>query len=188
MVLKGIKKSTFMKAILPGLFAFLLFFSGTSSFTIEGYKPVYIPEAQAKTIKALPPQEMVTQGKIYIKDHYIFIGDVNLGVHVYDNSDPRNPQNIGFLQVYGNHDISIKENILYADNLTDLVAIDISDLNSPREVERIEGVYKLLNQQYPENMPWGTYFECVDPSKGFVAGWVKTTLTDPDCWTTYESF
>ncbi len=174
-----------MKTILLGLVAFILFFSGSSSYTIEGYKPVYIPESEAKIIKALPPQEMAAQGKIYIKNQYIFIGDVNLGVHVFDNSDPKNPQKLLFLQIYGNHDISIKGNILYADNLSDLVAIDITDMQSPKEVKRLEGVYKLLNQEYPENMPRGTYFECVDTSKGFVAGWIPATLTDPDCWTAY---
>lgn len=174
-----------MKKAILGLSLFLLFFSGKSSFTVEGFKPIYIPESEAKVIKALPPQEMTIQGKIYIKDQYIFIGDVNLGVHVFDNSDPKNPEKIKFLQIYGNHDISIKGNMLYADNLTDLVTIDISDLNNPKEVKRIEGVYKLLSQHYPENVSWGTYFECVDPEKGFVVGWEPTTLTQPECWTTY---
>ena len=174
-----------MRKLFLVLFLFLLFFSGTSSFTIEGYKPIYIPETEAKIIKAVPPQEMDTQGKIYIKDHYIFVGDINLGVHVFDNTDPLNPKKILFYQIYGNHDISIKGNIMYADNLQDLVAINISDMNNPVEVKRVPGVYKLLNQHYPENVSWGTYFECVDPSKGFVAGWTKTTLTDPQCWTSY---
>jgi len=177
-----------MKKLLLIFMVFLLFFSGTSSYTVEGFKPVYIPEAEAKTIKTLPPQDMVIQGKIYIKDHYIFVGDVNLGVHVIDNTDPRTPRKIAFIQIYGNHDISIKDNILYADNLQDLVAVDISDLNNPVEVKRIEGVYELLNQHYPENVNGGTYFECVDPSKGIVAGWVPATLTDPDCWTAYNYF
>lgn len=174
-----------MRPFFIGFLFFLLFFSGTSSFIVEGFKPVYISENEAKVIRKLPPQDISAQGKIYIKDHYIFIGDVNLGVHVFDNTDPSNPQKIAFIQIYGNHDISIKDNIMYADNFQDLVAIDISDLNNPLEIKRIPGVYKLLNQHYPEGAPWGTYFECVDPQKGFVAGWVRTTLTDPDCWTSY---
>jgi hypothetical protein len=66
-----------MKKLLLALFVFLLFFSGTSTYTVEGFKPVYIPEAEAKIIKTLPPQDMAVQGKIYIKDTFIFVGDVN---------------------------------------------------------------------------------------------------------------
>ena len=174
-----------MKKLLFIFLLFLLFFSGTSSFTVEGFKPVYIPESEAKEIKVFPPREVSVQGKIYIKDNLIFVGDVNLGVHVIDNTDPRNPKKTAFIQIYGNHDISIKDNIMYADNLQDLVALDISDFQHPVEVKRVKDVYKLINQHYPENVSWGTYFECVDPSKGMVVGWVPATLTDPDCWTAY---
>ena len=63
-------------------FLFLLFFSGTSPYTIEGYKPVYVPKEEAKEVKLLGPRDVVTQGKIYIKDQYIYVGDVNLGIHI----------------------------------------------------------------------------------------------------------
>lgn len=164
---------------------FLLFFQGTSVFKVEGYRPVYVPKAEAKIIKVLPPQNITTQGKIYVKGNYIFIGDVNRGVHVIDNSDPRNPEKIAFIQIYGNHDIAIKENILYADNMDDLVALDITDIQNATLVKRVEGVYKLPNQQYPENLPFHTYFECPDPSKGFIIGWVPDTIDDPGCFTSY---
>ena len=167
------------------LLAFLLFFSGSSSFTVEGYKPVYAPSSEARVIKALETRDVETQGKIYIKDHYIYIGDVNRGVHVIDNTDPRNPQKILFIQIYGNHDIAIKGNMMYADNMDDLVVIDISDIYHPLEVKRIEGVYELPNQDYPEDVAWGTYFECADPELGFVVGWVPDLITDPACITTY---
>lgn len=177
-----------MRKLLFIFSVFLLFFSGASSFTVEGFKPVYIPESEAKVISVLPPRDVSVQGKIYIKDQYIFVGDVNLGVHVIDNTDPRNPQKIAFIQIYGNHDISIKDNIMFADNLQDLVAINITDIRHPVEVKRVKDVYKLTNQHYPENVSGGTYFECVDPSKGIVVGWVPATLTDPDCWTSYNYF
>ena len=167
------------------MLVFMLFFRGSSVFEVEGYKPVYVPTAEARVIKGLPPKDIVTQGKIYVKGNYIFIGDVNLGVHVVDNTDPRNPKKIAFIQIYGNHDIAVKEDILYADNLDDLVALDISDLQNPRVVKRIEKVYRFPNQQYPENLPFHTWFECPDPSKGIVVGWIPATLQNPECYTSY---
>ena len=174
-----------MKKLFIVFFAFMLFFGGTSINEVEGYRPVYIPKDQAKVIKTLPPQDVTTQGKIYVKDAYIFIGDVNLGIHIVDNSDPRNPQKIAFIQIYGNHDIAIKENILYADNIEDLVALNISDINNPALVKRIEDVYEEPNQFYPENLPFYTYFECADSDKGYVIGWIPDMIENPECYTSY---
>jgi hypothetical protein len=173
-----------MKKLLLAAGVLLLFFSGTR-FTVDGYKPVYVPVEEAKTILVTEPREVVTQGKIYIKDAFIYVGDVNLGVHVIDNTDPVNPKKVAFIQIYGNHDIAIKGDILYADNLEDLVAIDISDRDNPQVMHRIKNVYKLVNQRFPENMPYHTWFECVDPSKGYVVGWIPAELDSPGCWTAY---
>lgn len=174
-----------MKSLLFSLLVFFLFFSGTASYQIDGYKPVYISPSEAKSILLKGPQDIVTQGKIYIKDQYIYVGDVNLGVHIIDNTDPTNPKKVAFLQIYGNHDISIKGETLYADNLEDLVVIDISKRENPTVIKRIEGVYEMPNQYFPENLPYHTYFECADPDLGYVVGWVPASLENPRCWTGY---
>lgn len=173
-----------MKRLVLYSFLFLLFFGGSNASLQLAYKPIYVSYSEAKTISYLPAREMKNQGKIYIKDQYIFIGDVGLGVHVIDNSDPTNPQKIGFLQILGNHDISIKGNSLYADNLEDLVTIDISNISNPILTKRIEDVYQTNYSKYPPNVPYGTYFECVDESKGYVAAWEQTEVSDPKCYTT----
>lgn len=173
-----------MKKLLVLSAIFLLFYSG-SEFTVDGYRPVYVPPEEAKEIRLLEPREVTTQGKIYIKDHFIYLGDVNLGIHIIDNSDPTSPVRVAFLQIYGNHDIAIRGDVLYADNLEDLVAIDIGDRENPRLLKRIENVYELPNQHFPENLPYHTWFECADPDKGYVIGWIPATLENPDCWTAY---
>lgn len=174
-----------MKNFIVYCFLFLLFFSGSRTSLMVGYKPIYISKTEAKTINFESPREIINQGKIYIKDQYIFIGDIGLGVHVIDNSIPENPQKIGFLQIYGNHDIAIKGFSLYADNFEDLVTIDISDIHHPLETNRVKNIYDLHETNYPPNVPYYTYFECVDPSKGYVLDWVETELSDPKCYTTY---
>ena len=174
-----------MKKISIVLVVFLLFFRGTSVYEVEGYRPVYVPKEEAKVIKTLPPQDIKTQGKIYVKDQYIFIGDVNLGVHVIDNTDPRNPIKLAFIQIYGNHDIAIKDNVLYADNMEDLVALNINSIQNPTLVKRLEGIYELPNQHYPENLPYHSYFECADPSKGYIVGWIPDIIEKPECYTSY---
>jgi hypothetical protein len=68
-----------------------------------------------------------TAGKLYIKDRYIYLNEVEKGIHVIDNIDPSSPKQVAFLNIPGNMDIGVKDNILYADTYTDLLAIDISN-------------------------------------------------------------
>lgn len=174
-----------MKNSILFLLLFLLFFSGSNKQLVMGYRPVYVSEDVAKTISYESPRELKNQGKIYVKDNYIFIGDIGLGVHVIDNSNPEAPQKMGFLKIYGNHDIAIKGSSLYADNYSDLVTIDISNMSQPIVTKRIEAIYDYSQSNYPPNVPYGTYFECVDPSKGFVVDWLEVELESPKCYTTY---
>ncbi len=147
---------------------------------IEGVRPVYAPESEARIIKALPPAPIVNLGKIYYKDATIYVNEGNLGVHVIDNTDPTNPVKKKFLQIPGCRDIAIKGDILYADNVGDLVAIDISDIDHPVELSRIAAFHPAPSQNYPEL--YEGYFECVEEGRGLVIGWERAILTDPKCW------
>jgi len=173
-------KNNFLLSLLIGL----LFISINDSMS-QVYRPIYVAKDVAQKIAFESPREVETQGKIYIKDQWIFIGDVNKGIHIIDNTNPENPQKIGFLRIYGNHDISIKGNTLYADNFSDLIAIDISNMQEPTITKRISGVYTLQASNYPPNVPYGTYFECIDSEKGYVIGWEEADVVDPKCYTTY---
>ncbi len=177
-----------MKRSLLFMFLFILFFSGSNSTKILGYKPVYVSEAEAKIVSFEAARELKNQGKIYIKDNYIFVGDIGLGVHVFDNSNPASPQKIGFLKIYGNHDIAIKGNSLYADNYEDLITVDISNIQAPAVTNRIADIYPVVNSMFPPNVPYQTYFECVDLSRGYVVDWVQADLDDPKCYTNNNYF
>jgi hypothetical protein len=98
-----------------------------STHTYTYYVPVYkTKEAALANIKSNPAKELKTTGKFYIYGNYIFLNELDKGVHVIDNSNPAQPQNIAFIDIPGNVDLAVKGNMLYADMYTDLVAIDIS--------------------------------------------------------------
>lgn len=151
--------------------------SGT---TVTGLRPIYFAESEARKIVADAPQPIVKLGKIYYKDQTIYVNERNLGVHIIDNTDPANPVKKGFLHIPGCNDIAIKGNTLYADNVGDFVAIDISDPTHPIELKRIPNLQGNANDQFPQF--YEGYFECVDASKGIVAGWEEVELVDPKCW------
>ena len=146
---------------------------------VEGVKPIYTDREGWDLIKATEPRPIGNLGKIYYKAPFIYVNERNQGIHVLDNTDPENPISVKFIEVIGSEDIAIKGNILYADNLTDLVAIDISDLSNIAVTSRVKDLYQESKKDYPEG--YSGYFECVDNSRGIVIGWETTTLENPTC-------
>lgn len=146
---------------------------------VEGLKPIYVEIGAEKIIRASAAREISRLGKIYYKDPLIFVNESNVGVHVFDNTDPTNPVNVRFLEIPGCEDIAIRGNYLYADNLTDLVTIDITDLANPEVVNRIENIKPLIEEGFPPN--YEGYFECVDANRGVVIGWEEAVLNNPEC-------
>jgi hypothetical protein len=93
-------------------------------------------------VDIISPQPIAESGKIYAYQDYIFVNDKYRGVHVIDNSNPASPRKVSFIKIAGNVDISIKNNFLYADSLTDLIVLDISDINNIQIVNRLQNVLR----------------------------------------------
>ena len=92
------------------------------------YLPVYKTTAQVRAnIKSNPAEAIQQPGKIVLLGNYIFLNEVDKGIHIIDNSNPSSPKNIAFIDIPGNEDLAVKGNTLYADLYTDLVTLDISD-------------------------------------------------------------
>ena len=97
------------------------------------YRPEYKTKEEVRAnIKSSNPIELTAPGKLFYKDGYVFLNELNKGVHIIDARNPASPANIAFVHVPGAVDLAVRGNILYADMYTDLVAIDISD---PRKVQ-----------------------------------------------------
>ncbi len=143
--------------------------------TYEANVPVYMAYDDFRnSFQKSSPVEIKQPGKIYFKDGYLFVNEYGEGIHVIDNSDPSNPEKIAFYEIPGNIDIAIKGNILYADSYIDLVAIDITEVDSPAEIGRLENVFP---ESVPEGERWYPYTE-VDNSKGVVVKWELKTITE----------
>lgn len=109
------------------------------------FEPVYMSLNELRQdIQMTGPQEMEKTGKIYLYQKYLFINEPDEGVHIFDNSDPRSPVNLGFLEIPGNGDIAVRNNWLYADSYIDLLVFDLSDPTNPEMVRRVEDVFPSL--------------------------------------------
>ncbi len=144
----------------------------SKTYTYTYFQPVYKTTAEVRAnIKSNAPKAVTNPGKIYIKDNYIFLNEVNKGIHIIDNTNPASPKNFAFIDIPGNVDIAVKGNIMYADFYTDLVAMDISN---PLNVS----VTKFVNGVFPERFYYGFN---VDSTK-VVYDWIKKTETvNVDC-------
>lgn len=145
---------------------------------VIGYRPVYHTDP-AMQVAFEAPRKLKKPGKIFIYHPYLLVNEQNEGIHFYLNSDPKNPQPLGFLKIKGNTDFVMKGNIVYANNYSDLLSLDVSNRSNIVELSRI--AQPSWVSDFP---PAGEYsfFECVDPSKGVLLGWEVTTITNPKCY------
>ncbi|MCC5945944.1 MAG: hypothetical protein JJT94_13515 [Bernardetiaceae bacterium] len=133
------------------------------------FEPLYITRsALNSSIQKKPAQPLKKPGKIYVRDPYLFINEQLKGVHIFDNRNPRSPRPLAFIEVPGCVDMAVKNNILYVDNVVDLVAIDITNPEQPREVHRIAEAFPQANRLFP---PDGLYYEH-DSTKGYIVEWI----------------
>ncbi|MGB0178258.1 MAG: hypothetical protein ACPF9D_13920, partial [Owenweeksia sp.] len=123
---------------------------------VSEFKAILMERAELeKSIKLVDPQPLVNAGKIYIKDHLLFINEKYRGVHVYDNSNPAQPEILGFITIPGNIDISVDGNIIYADNAVDLVAFNY-DGNTIQMLDRNRDIFPELS---PPDLPGSIPYE-----------------------------
>jgi hypothetical protein len=118
----------------------------SSTRTYSMYRPVYTDKSSAlNALNGSAAQSVDSAGKVYVLGHTIFLNDLNKGIHIFDNTDPRHPLQVAFLSIPGNQDIAIKGNILYADMYQDLLAIDISDPRHAKFTGKIKGLFAERN-------------------------------------------
>ncbi|MDN3493091.1 LVIVD repeat-containing protein [Winogradskyella bathintestinalis] len=119
---------------------------------------VTIPVIKSKSemrnsITIMDPQPTNSDGKIYVYDDLLFYIAQNSGIHIFNNQNPENPQNIAFIQLEGVNDISVKNDILYADKFMDLVVFDISSM-SDIQLVNIEEDMLVYYAIYPDGVEY----------------------------------
>jgi len=130
--------------------------------------PIYQTSEQfRKSISVSAPEFLKNPGKIYAYGKYLFVNELTLGVHIYDNSTPSAPENLAFLPIAGNVDISIRNNYLYADNYVDLLIFDIRDISNIKLVKRYENIFPKVVPAADQRLP----MLAADTTKGIVVGW-----------------
>lgn len=111
-----------------------------------GYKSA--DELRKETIALQSPQTLKAPGKIYIKDDILLINEMGKGIHIINNQNPQEPKNVAFINVPGNIDVAVKDDIIYADSYMDLVTLN----SKTGEITRVKNVFKTFEKQRREQM------------------------------------
>ncbi len=127
--------------------------SETAKFAVPTIKSL---ETIRNSVLVTSAKQTNSDGKIYVANDKLFYIAKEHGIHVFDNQNPSNPQNIIFITIEGVHDIAIKGNYLYADNYVDLLVFDISDLQDIKLIKKLENVIE-FNPTYPEDVEFYDY-------------------------------
>ncbi|MDD2986778.1 hypothetical protein [Flavobacterium sp.] len=123
----------------------------------EVYPPSYNAEIMEReafenSIQLLPARSVIKSGKIYVKDDYAFINEVNEGFHIFNYSNPENPIPISFLKVPGATDLSIRNNVFYINQAVDLVTLAYQPTSNTYQF-----LYRNRNMFPQKQSPGGDY-------------------------------
>lgn len=138
------------------------------------YKPILMDRTILEnSISYIESQDFKRPGKLYFKGDTIYVNEKYRGIHVFDNSDPSNPVNAGFITIPGCIDMAVKENILYVDNSVDLLAIVLTpNLSNIKIAKRIRDVFPDLLP--PDNLFLAPAYQKENrPENTVIVGWEK---------------
>jgi hypothetical protein len=122
-----IKKYTIIGFVSILILAFSGCLKDTQFVTYKLYTPI-VEKMQTvlQQVKITTATAVKNAGKMVLLGNTIYLVENEKGVHIINNSNPKNPAVTGFIQIPGCVDIAIKGTTMYADCYTDLIAIDLS--------------------------------------------------------------
>ncbi len=137
--------------------------------------PVYKTYDEIRTPVAMEAaHDLINPGKIYTYGVYLLVCEWNEGIHLIDNTNPSAPLSLAFIKIPGCTDMAMKNGILYVNNYTDLLALEIISATAIKEVFRGQNFFKPIAQ---------------DAGNGVLVGYnYKEELEKIDCENLTNSF
>lgn len=173
------------------IFALILTVTGCLKFeeedvVVNGMAPLYMDGDDASLISFKKPIPYKDLRNIVVNGDYILIIELFRGIHFINNKSPKNPFNEKFLTIPGILNFTADGNTIYANNSKHLLELDVSGLDAPKVIGRIENFHTtnypdFLNDYFPKD--YNGLFECYNPEKGVLYGWEMKQIKNPECKT-----
>lgn len=165
------KKNTFkLASIALGIIAMGIMAFQFAPSAPANYEPILMLRSDMEaSVKLGNAREIESPGKMWLYNDLIFLIEQYKGIHIIDNSNPAATKTIGFIQVDGCTDITMKGNIMYANNAVDMIGIKSStDFSSVNIVTRHRNMLPPITS--PE--PWGdSYYYGKLPENTVIVRW-----------------
>ncbi|MEM6395109.1 MAG: hypothetical protein AAF741_02090, partial [Bacteroidota bacterium] len=138
--------------------------------TYIAYEPVviYPEDYRVEVIPEGPRQICTPSGFYYYQDHLMVI-EKNEGLHIIDNENPGNPDFVSFLPIQGAVGLAVYEDVLYINNANDLLTFDLSSIEQPRMLNRVEEAFPAYSS-FSDNSPFGN-------AGGIIIDYLETEMT-----------
>lgn len=152
--------------------------------------PIYLSYDELRSsFGVISTASLEKPGKIIFYGSHMFINEYQKGIHVVDLSDPSNPELKAFMEVPGNVDMAIRNDLLYAESYVDLLVIDISNPEQPALQKRIEDLFEYIIPPYDYDYP----LDEIDQDKGVIQGYEIKKITrevynNPYPWPIYWGY
>ena len=152
----------------------------TETVTYKINEPIFMSTATFRnSVKVTAePQKITSIGKMCFYNNYLYISEPEKGIHIINNTDPANPQMIGFIQLLGNADLAIRNGMLYADSYIDLVWFDVTNPALPELKGRLDSIFPTAMPMIPNNYGYDYSSIYSGKSKGIVIGWKLKERTE----------
>ena len=106
------------------------------------FEPIYEKLSDVKASFSVVDDYTITKpGNIYSYGKYLLVGEKMKGIHILDNTNPASPTPLKFINLKGNENFTVYNDVILADNGPDLLSISFSDLND----------IKILNREFNVN-------------------------------------
>jgi hypothetical protein len=118
-------------------------------------------------------------GKICFYEGYLYISEPGKGIYIVDNTNTSAPKVTGYIELLGNADLAIRNGLLYADALVDLVWFDISNPSQPALKGRLENAFPEILPPTDNDYTYD-YALCQEArtKKNIITGWTVKTRTE----------
>lgn len=123
--------------------------------------PIYLDMSEIGNIQVKEAISLESPFKVLSNDNYYFVGDMIKGIHVYEKN-AEGASYLCFIECRYIKDFELVNNLLYCNNLVDLVVLDVSNPLQTTVLHRQENYFNRFENTY-WNVPYvegkGIYFE-----------------------------
>lgn len=132
--------------------------------------PIYLDMMEIGDIQVRENSTLLSPFKILSNDNYYFVGDMLKGVHVYEKEASR-ANYLCFIECRYIKDFELTDNLLFCNNLVDMVVIDV---NNPMEINILHRQKNHFNRFSGYKEHWNIPYE---NEKGPIVGTERHELT-----------